>query len=231
MAKELRKLVAEVLQAVMPITVLVIVLQITLLALPVAVMARFLIGALMVMAGLFLFLRGVKIGLLPIGQAIGSELPKRVSMGFLLALAFALGFVVTVAEPDVRVLAHQVDYVSAGEIGKGVLILVVALGVGISVSLAMLRIVLGVPIGIVLGLGYAAVLVLSFFVPSHFLPVAFDAGGVTTGPVTVPFILALGIGVVSVLGGKSALADGFGVVGIASIGPIVSVMILGIVYR
>lgn len=231
MAKELRKLVAEVLQAVMPITVLVIVLQITLLALPVAVMARFLIGALMVMAGLFLFLRGVKIGLLPIGQAIGSELPKRVSMGFLLALAFALGFVVTVAEPDVRVLAHQVDYVSAGEIGKGVLILVVALGVGISVSLAMLRIVLGLSIGIVLGLGYAAVLVLSFFVPSHFLPVAFDAGGVTTGPVTVPFILALGIGVVSVLGGKSALADGFGVVGIASIGPIVSVMILGIVYR
>jgi len=231
LAKELRKLVAEVLQAVMPITVLVIVLQITLLALPVAVMARFLIGALMVMAGLFLFLRGVKIGLLPIGQAIGSELPKRVSMGFLLALAFALGFVVTVAEPDVRVLAHQVDYVSAGEIGKGVLILVVALGVGISVSLAMLRIVLGLSIGIVLGLGYAAVLVLSFFVPSHFLPVAFDAGGVTTGPVTVPFILALGIGVVSVLGGKSALADGFGVVGIASIGPIVSVMILGIVYR
>lgn len=231
MDRELKKLLAETAQAVMPITVLVLLLQFSLLSLPFAILARFLVGALMVMAGLFFFLKGVRVGLLPIGQAIGSELPKRVSFGLLLVLAFVLGFVVTVAEPDVRVLAYQVDYVSAGEIGKTMLIFIVALGVGISVSLAMLRIVLGIPIAVILAAGYAAVLILSFFVPPHFLPVAFDAGGVTTGPVTVPFILALGIGLVSVLGGKSAISDGFGVVGIASIGPIISVMILGIIYR
>lgn len=231
MAGEIRKILGETLQAVLPIAALVIILQVVLLALPAAVIVRFLVGSAMVMAGLLLFLQGVRTGLLPVGEAIGSELPKRASLGGLLLLAFVLGFVVTVAEPDVRVLAHQVDFVSGGEIGKGILIFVVALGVGVSVSLAMLRILLGVPIGLILAAGYGIVLVLSFFVPPHFLPVAFDAGGVTTGPVTVPFILALGIGIVSVLGGKSTIADGFGVVGIASIGPIISVMILGILYK
>lgn len=220
----------ETLQAVMPLAALVLVFQAAVLSMPAAVIVRFLVGTVMVTTGLFLFLRGVRASLLPIGRAIGAEMPKRVAFGVLLVLAFALGFAATVAEPDVRVLAHQVDIVSAGEIGRGILILAVALGVGVSVSLAMLRIFLGVPIAWILGVGYVAVLVLSFFVPAHFVPVAFDAGGVTTGPVTVPFILALGIGVVSVLGGKSALADGFGIVGIASIGPVVGVMLLGIFY-
>ncbi len=231
MTREIKKLLFEVLMAVMPITVLVILIQFTLISLPVIIIARFLVGALMVMAGLLLFLHGVKIGLLPIGQAIGAELPQRVSFGFLIILSLVLGLVVTVAEPDVRVLAYQVDQVSGGDIGKGILIFAVALGVGISVSLAMLRIMLGIRIAYVLAAGYLAVLILSLFVPSHFVPVAFDAGGVTTGPVTVPFILALGIGVVSVLGGKTAIGDGFGIVGIASIGPIISVMILGIIFR
>ncbi len=231
MTREFKKLVSEVLMAVMPITVLVLLLQFTLLSLPFATIARFLAGALMVMIGLLFFLHGVKISLLPIGQAIGAELPQRVSFGLLLVLSFVLGLVVTMAEPDVRVLAHQVDYVSGGEIGKGILIFAVACGVGISVSLAMLRIVLGIRIAYVLAAGYSAVLILSLFVPSHFVPLAFDSGGVTTGPVTVPFILALGIGVVSVLGGKTAIGDGFGIVGIASIGPIISVMILGILYK
>ncbi|MBM3297062.1 MAG: DUF1538 domain-containing protein [Candidatus Aminicenantes bacterium] len=220
----------ETLQAVMPLAALVLVFQAAVLSMPAAVIVRFLVGTVMVTAGLFLFLQGVRTSLLPIGRAIGAEMPKRVSFGVLLVLAFALGFAATVAEPDVRVLAYQVDIVSGGEIGRGILILSVALGVGVSVSLAMLRIFLGVPIAWILGVGYVAVLVLSFFVPAHFVPVAFDAGGVTTGPVTVPFILSLGIGVVSVLGGKSALADGFGIVGLASIGPVVGVMLLGIFY-
>ncbi len=230
-ADEFKKILGETIQAVVPVAALVIILRATLLSLPAMIMARFFIGAVMVMVGLLLFLQGVRTGLLPIGEAIGSELPKGASLGVIVLLAFVLGFVVTVAEPDVRVLAHQVDYVSGGEIGKGILIFVVALGVGISVSLAILRIVFGVHIGIVLALGYLLILTLSFFVPPHFLPVAFDSGGVTTGPVTVPFILALGIGVVSVLGGKSAITDGFGVIGITSIGPVISVMILGIIYR
>ncbi len=220
----------ETQQAVLPLAALVLVLQTAVLSMPFAVIARFILGAAMVMAGLLLFLKGVRISLLPMGQAIGAELPKKATFGWFLVLAFILGFVVTVAEPDVRVLAYQVDYVSGGEIGTSVLVLSVALGVGISVSLAMLRILLGVPIAWILAAGYVLVIVLSFFVPASFLPVAFDAGGVTTGPVTVPFILALGIGVVSVLGGRTALGDGFGIVGIASIGPIVGVMLMGIIY-
>jgi len=220
----------ETRQAVLPLAAVVLVLQTVVLSMPLAVIARFLLGTAMVMAGLMLFLKGVRIGLLPMGQAIGAELPKRTTFAWLLVLAFILGFAVTVAEPDVRVLAYQVDFASGGQIGRGLLVLSVALGVGLSVGLAMLRILLGVPMGWVLAAGYALVLILSFFVPAHFLPVAFDAGGVTTGPVTVPFILALGIGVVSVLGGRSAIGDGFGIVGIASIGPVLSVMLLGIFY-
>ncbi len=226
----MKETLQETLQAILPLASLVLVFQAAVLSMPAAIIVRFLIGTLMVTAGMFLFLSGVRRSLLPIGQAIGSELPKRAAFGVLLLLAFFLGFAATVAEPDVRVLAFQVDIVSGGEIGRSLLVPAVALGVGVSVALAMLRIFLNIPLAWIMAVGYMLVLILSFFVPSHFVPVSFDAGGVTTGPVTVPFILALGIGVVSVLGGKSALTDGFGIVGIASIGPIIGVMLLGIFF-
>lgn len=221
----------EVFQAVVPITLVVVLLQVSIVWMPVVTFIRFLIGALMVMLGLLLFLRGVKTGLLPIGEIIGAELPKRGSLSFILIVAFLLGLVVTIAEPDVRVLAHQVDLVSDGRIEKNILILTVALGVAIFVCLAMLRIILGVPIAWLFGGGYLAILVCSFFTAPDFVPISFDAGGVTTGPVTVPFILALGIGTASVLGGRSSISDGFGLVGLASIGPVLGVMILGMIYR
>ncbi|MDI6697482.1 MAG: DUF1538 domain-containing protein [Candidatus Saccharicenans sp.] len=229
--KEANKRLSEVIQAVLPIVILVLILQFTFLSLPLVSVLRFLIGSVMVMAGMLLFLHGARISLLPIGEAIGAELPQKMPFAIILIASCIIGLVVTMAEPDVRVLAFQVDLVSGGEINRSVLILAVALGVGIAVSLAILRIFLGINIAIVLLAGYIAVLILSFFVPPELVPVAFDAGGVTTGPITVPFILSLGIGVVSVLGGKSAIKDGFGIIGIASIGPIVSVMLLGIIYR
>ncbi len=228
---EAKRQLVEVLKAVLPITVLVLILQFTILTLPLVSVLRFLIGTVMVILGLFLFLYGVKISLLPMGEAIGAQLPQRMPFGLILVVSGIIGMVITMAEPDVRVLAYQVDLVSGGEINKGILILAVGLGVGLSVSLAMLRIVLGIRIAYILLAGYLLVLLLSFFVPPQFVPVAFDSGGVTTGPITVPFILSLGIGMVSVLGGKSALKDGFGLIGIASIGPIISVMILGIIFR
>jgi hypothetical protein len=135
-----------------------------------------------------------------------------------------------VAEPDVRVLAMQVDRVSNGEISKNFLIYTVAAGVAFFVGLAMLRIILSIPISYLLVASYGLVFLLAAFTPAHFLPVSFDAGGVTTGPMTVPFILALGVGVASVLGGKTASADGFGLVALASIGPILAVMLLGLFY-
>ncbi|QGG46979.1 DUF1538 domain-containing protein [Heliorestis convoluta] len=227
---EWKEIVLEVIQAVIPVIVVVFLLQVFVVSMPTSVFLQFLIGAAMVMAGLVLFLQGVQIGLLPMGEAIGAELPNRGSIFFLVFAAFMLGFVVTVAEPDVRILASQVEFASEGEISKTILITMVALGVAFFVGLAMLRIVLGVPIAYILAAGYAIVLILSFFTPENFVPIAFDAGGVTTGPMTVPFILSLGLGTVSVLGGKSSLSDGFGLVGLASIGPIIAVLLLGVMY-
>ncbi len=231
MSTRLKHTLYEVLMAVMPITLVVTILQVVLISLPLVDFLRFLLGSFMVMLGLTLFLQGVKMGFLPMGETIGSKLPQEASLVVILLVAFTLGFVVTLAEPDVRVLAYQVDVVSEGEIARNVLILAVALGVAVFVCMAILRIILGFPIAYLLAAGYTAVLILSFFTPAHFVPISFDAGGVTTGPVTVPFILALGIGTASVLGGRSSITDGFGLVGLASIGPILAVMILGMIYR
>ncbi|WP_045216047.1 DUF1538 domain-containing protein [Desulfonatronovibrio magnus] len=230
MKSNIKEGIVEVVLAVMPITIVVILLQVVLINMPWEVFARFLIGAAMVMTGLFLFLQGVKVGLLPMGEAIGAELPKRGSMFFLLFFAFVLGFMVTLAEPDVWVLVGFVDSVSEGLVNRYILVASVALGVGIFVTLAMLRTALNIPIAYLLASGYILILVLSYFTPDDFVPISFDAGGVTTGPVTVPFILALGLGVAAVLGGRSSMNDGFGLIGLASIGPVLGVMILGIIY-
>jgi hypothetical protein len=231
MSGQFRENLVEVLLAVAPITLIVILLQVSVIHMPTMLFVKFMIGAILVTIGLLLFLQGVKIGLLPMGEMIGAELPKQAGLPLILLTGFLLGFFVTIAEPDVRVLAHQVDVVSQGDIGKTLLILTVALGIGIFVCLAMLRIVLGIPMAYLLAGGYLAVLVLSFLTPPDFVPIAFDAGGVTTGPITVPFILALGIGTASVLGGRSSVADAFGLVGLASIGPVLGVMFLGMFYR
>ena len=230
MIEDFKEGLIEVVKAVLPITGVVILLQVFLITMPWIEFSRFLIGVLFVMAGLMFFLQGVKIGLLPMGEAIGAELPKHGSLIFLLFFAFILGYAVTMAEPDVWVLAGYVDEVSEGMVSRYILVLFVALGVAIFVTLAMLRIVLNVPIAYIFAGGYALILILSWFTPDDFVPISFDAGGVTTGPVTVPFILALGLGVTAVLGGRSSFKDGFGLIGLASIGPVLSVMILGIIY-
>lgn len=221
----------EVLYAVLPIIIVVIVLQFTLIHLPWPQFIQFLIGSLMTMAGLALFLYGVKIGLLPLGESIGSYLPQRGSFALILFFGFLLGFVVTIAEPDVRILASQVDGVSEGLIPKNILIYSVALGVGIFVALAMIRTLFSVELVYILMPSYLLAFILSYFIRDDFVAIAFDSGGVTTGPVTVPFILALNIGVVSVLRGKNNISDGFGLVALASIGPILSVLILGVIYQ
>ncbi len=227
---DIREVLLEISQAVLPIAVLVIVLIILFIPAWWPVVLQFLVGTFMVMLGLGLFLLGVKVGMLPLGEAIGAELPQWGSLVPILFFVFVLGMAVTVAEPDVRVLAAKVDTVSGGEIARQMLITLVAIGVGLFMVVAVLRVVLGIPIGYILLAGYLAVFVLSYFVPPHFVPISFDAGGVTTGPMTVPFILALGVGLASVLGGKASLADSFGYVALASIGPVLAVMLLGVIY-
>ncbi len=230
MLDEIREILLEVLQAIMPIVVVVAIIQLLILGTPISLFWQFMAGAVLVTTGLFLFLVGVRVGLLPIGKMIGSEMVSRGSLIFLLAAVFIFGFVVTVAEPDVRVLAHQVDIASGGAIEAGLLVTAVSIGVGLFVTIAILRILLGIPIRYILGTGYIVVVILSFFTPPGFVPISFDSGGVTTGPMAVPFILALGVGATTVMGGKSALSDTFGLIGIASIGPVIGVMILGVLY-
>ncbi len=230
MVKEIKTIFLEVLQAIIPIVTVVTLIMFFVIRTPLDLFWQFIIGAAMVTAGLFLFLVGVRVSLLPIGEMIGSEFTSRGSLFFLLVAAFIFGFVITIAEPDVRVLAHQVDIASRGAIDSNILIIAVALGVGFFVALAIFRILIGIPIFYLLTAGYILVVVLSFFTPPEFVAISFDAGGVTTGPMAVPFILALGVGATAVLGGKSTVSDTFGLIGLASIGPVLSVMILGVIF-
>ncbi|MFD1361297.1 DUF1538 domain-containing protein [Lentibacillus salinarum] len=222
--------VFEVIYSILPIAIVITVLQFTIIWLPMEAFVQFLIGVLFVGIGLILFLLGVNIGLLPVGEMVGSALSKTKKISIIVLFGFLLGAVVTFAEPDVRVLSSQIDDVSGGAIPQSVLIMSVALGVGIFVALAMFRIVFNISIVYLLAGGYALVFLVAAFTPYSFVPISFDAGGVTTGPLTVPFILALGVGVATVIRGKTASSDGFGLVGLASIGPILSVLILGVIY-
>ena len=227
---KLLQTVSEVIYSVIPLTMLVVILQITVIKLPLNVFFQFIIGVAMVSLGLILFLLGVHIGLLPLGELIGSALVGTGKSWLFIFFGLLLGFVITVAEPDVRVLAIQVDMVSEGVIPKYILIYAVALGVGISVGFAMLRVIMNIPIQYLLIAGYTLVFLIAGFVPQQFLAISFDAGGVTTGPMTVPFILALGVGVTAALGGRNPSSDGFGLVALASIGPIIAVLLLGVIY-
>ncbi|MRX71985.1 DUF1538 domain-containing protein [Bacillus lacus] len=225
---QIKESVREVMLAILPVAVVVILLQFTIIWLPTEMFIQFLVGLLMVMLGFIFFLVGVHMGLLPIGEKIGEVLPKSNKMLLVIFTAFLLGFSVTVAEPDVRVLASQVGEVSEGQISSNMLILAVALGVGVFIAIAMAQTIYKIPIHYLLIGGYGIVFILASFTPASFRSISFDAGGVTTGPITVPFILALGIGVASVINKDSSSKEGFGLVALASIGPIIAVLLLGV---
>lgn len=221
----------EVASAILPVTIVVIILQVALIRLPLEALLQFLIGVAFVSIGFFLFLLGVTAGLLPVGEMIGKRLPNTKKSWLIIGTGFLLGIAVTVAEPDVRVLATQIDEVSGGTISSNILILSVAFGLAIFVALAMVRTIFRIPIHYMLIGGYILVFLISMLVPEAFVAISFDAGGVTTGPMAVPFILALGVGVASVLRNGSSDSEGFGLIGLASIGPVLAVMILGVLFR
>ncbi|ACB83938.1 DUF1538 domain-containing protein [Natranaerobius thermophilus] len=225
-----KEITIEVLQAVLPLTIVVFLLQVVALSSPAEEVLQFLVGLIFVVLGLILFLVGIRIGLLPMGESIGNSIPQTGKLGLVVFYAFLLGFLVTAAEPDVRVLASQIDMVSDGAIPHHVLIYTVAIGVGVFVSLSMIKVVLDIPLKYILIVCYIGVFIMSVFTPTYFVPISFDAGGVTTGPLTAPFIIALGVGVSSVLSSRTTANDNFGFVALASIGPIIGVMILGVIY-
>lgn len=216
--------IKESLASVLPITAIVMVISITVAPLTPGTMVLFLFGAVLLVVGMGLFTLGVDMSMIPMGDAIGVKISKARRVVIPLVVCFILGLVVTIAEPDLQVLAEQLPSVP-----NMTLILVVALGVGFFLVVAQVRMLLNIPLSYMLLFFYLLAFVLSFFAPESFVPAAFDSGGVTTGPITVPFIMALGIGLAAVRSDKNSGNDAFGLVALCSIGPILSVMLLGIV--
>jgi hypothetical protein len=227
----LKEKLLEVIKAITPLIIVVCILQVTLVKASAGLFTQFLIGSFMAIGGLTLFFMGLDIGIIPMGRFIGAELPRKGSLLIIIGVAFSLGFATTVAEPDVLVLSGQVDAASHGAISGNTVLYVMAIGVGIFVAISMLRVVFGVRMAYLLTAAYLLVIVLSFFAPAEFVPLAYDAGSVTTGALTAPVVIALALGLSSVLGGRSTVSDGFGLLGFASIGPIIAVMILGLLQR
>ena len=173
---------------------------------------------------------GIDFGILPMGRYIGAELPERRSLWLIVAVAFALGFATTAAEPDVLVLAAQVEEASDKGMSALTLTYIIASGVGLLTAVGILRVISTIPLTYLLPGLYSAMIVLSVFAPADFVPLAYDAGSVTTGVLTAPVVLAFALGFTSVLATRSA-ADGFGLLGVASIGPIIAVLALGLLLR
>ena len=188
---------------------------------------RFLAGGALLVVGLTVFLLGVDLGISPMGERCGAALTRRRSLALLLGAAFAIGFVVTAAEPDVQVFGDQVRGVFPA-VRKAALTFSIAGGVGLFMSFGLLRSVLRIPVKTALAIAYGLLLLLAVFAPSPFVGVAFDSGGATTGPMTVPFIMAIGLGVVAVRA-RGDGEGGFGLTGIASVGPVAAVLVYAIV--
>lgn len=219
----------EVFFAVLPITVIVLVLNFTVAFLDIALVIRFLIGALFIILGLAVFLFGIDIGVTPIGNQMGAALVKTGKLWIVAAAGFILAFIVTIAEPDLHILAGQVESVTSGALSKTALVAVVALGIGAFLSFGLVRIVKNIPLYIVLAICYGLIFILSLFNTNEFIAISFDASGATTGALTVPFILAMAIGVSRLKkDSKASEKDSFGLVAIASVGAIMAVMLMSI---
>ena len=223
---KLQKKFEEAFVAVMPVVAILLILSFTAAPMSPSVLISFLLGALMVMVGMMFFTLGAEMSMTPMGEMVGAKMTQSKKLWFILLLSFVLGVIITISEPDLQVLASLVP-----SIPNTVLIYAVALGVGLFLLVAVLRVLLKIPLHLLLVGLYILVFVLVFFVPESFRAVAFDSGGVTTGPMTVPFIMALGVGISAIRNDESAADDSFGLVALCSVGPILAVLILGMIYH
>ena len=223
--KILMEKMKEAAASVLPVTVIVLAVCLLLVPVESGLMLAFLIGSAMLIAGIGLFSLGAEMSMTRIGSLIGAKMTKSRKLGVILLVSFLLGAAITVAEPDLQVLATNVP-----NIDKTVLILTVSVGVGLFLMLCMVRILFSISLKWLLLGFYILIFVGAFVIDRDMLSIAFDSGGVTTGPMTVPFIMALGVGVASIRSDENAKADGFGLVALCSIGPILAVMILSLMF-
>lgn len=227
MTDALKEKLGEAFRAVFPIALIVLGLSLTLTPLESGTFLLFAIGVVLLIAGTAVFTLGADLSMLVIGQKVGSALTRSKKIWLIAFVSFVIGVIVTIAEPDLQILAQQVP-----DIENTVMIVSVSVGVGVFLAVAMLRIVFGISLPVLLGVCYVVLFAVALlFVPQSFWAISFDAGGVTTGPVTVPFIMSLGVGVAAVRSGRKSGDDSFGLVALGSVGPVLAVLVLGIVYK
>lgn len=215
----------ESFQSVIPVAGIVFILCFTIVPIPNSILMAFVIGIVLLLLGMGLFTLGTDLAMTPIGEHVGGAITKSRKLWLIVLICFLVGAVITISEPDLQVLANQVP-----NIPNAVLILAVAAGVGVFLVAALLRILLKIKLSYILIIFYFVIFLLAQFVPSDFWAVAFDSGGVTTGPMTVPFIMALGVGVAASRSDQNAENDSFGLVALCSVGPILAVLFLGMLY-
>lgn len=226
MNPKLKEKTMESLSAVLPITGIVLLISIFLVPMELGSLVMFVVGAIMLILGMGFFQLGAEMAMTPIGEGIGVQLSKTRKILIVLFIGFVMGAIITISEPDLQVLAEQVPSVP-----NMVLILTVAVGVGLFLALAIVRIKFQIDLSKMLIILYGLLIGASFLVPKEFLAVAFDSGGVTTGPMTVPFIMAMGVGLASIRTDKNSASDSFGLVALSSVGPILAVLMLGCFFR
>lgn len=226
MKQKLIEKIKESAASVWPVTLIVLILTVSVTPVNINILVLFIIGAILLVIGMAFFTLGADMAMMPIGELVGSKLTKSKNAWLVGFFCFILGFIITIAEPDLFALAEQVR-----GIGNWTLILSVGLGVGIFLLIAFLRIFLKVKLNYILTGMYVALFIMAFFVPKDFIALAFDSGGVTTGPITVPFIMAFGIGLASMRSDDAANDDSFGLIAICSVGPILAVLILGLIFK
>ncbi|GHV91343.1 membrane protein [Spirochaetia bacterium] len=228
MNKVLNEKIVEAFSSVLPITVIVIIASIIFVPMSAGIIVMFLVGAALLIVGMGFFSLGADMAMMPMGEGIGAQLTKGQNVFLALGVSFVMGLIIAIAEPDVMVLAEQL----ANSVDIWTLIITVGLGVGLFMAIAVLRIIIGIPLRFFLLFFYALTFGLAIYMAGHgitaFVPVSFDSGGAAGGPITVPFWLAMCLGVASLRGDKGAKNDSFGFVAICSIGPILAAMILGL---
>lgn len=224
--QKLQDKLKEAVVAVVPIILIVLVLCFSITPLTSSILLSFLLGALLVILGMMFFTLGAEMSMTPMGEKVGAKMTQSKNVLLIVCLSFLLGVMITISEPDLQVLAALVP-----SIPNMVIILVVAIGVGLFLVMALIRILYSIPLAKLLVFFYAIVFILAIQVPADFRAIAFDSGGVTTGPMTVPFIMALGIGIAAIRSDRNAADDSFGLVALCSVGPILAVLILGLIFN
>jgi hypothetical protein len=225
----------------LPIVIVIVFFQVVVIQQPFPDIIEVIVGVLFVVLGLMLFVEGLETGLFPIGEAMAYALAKKGSIMWLLIFSFTLGFSTTIAEPALIAVAKEASSIAseANLIPSNVesmsnyalgIRLSVALSVGLAIVLGVLRIIKGWPLYYLIVGGYIVVMLITTIAPKEIIGLAYDAGGVTTSTITVPLVTALGVGLASVIKGRSPLTDGFGLIAFASLLPIIAVMIFGILW-